>query len=100
MNLRAGTKALWELRSTGMLDMHALERTGRVIRHRRWLKHADGFWEGVRPMYSTLLSLTCRDGILRVINGDPMRFDSCPAIGRSPRFTSPTCDASYVVCLV
>jgi hypothetical protein len=38
-------------------------------------------------MDSTLLSATYRDGILRVINGDPMRFGSCRAIKGSPRFT-------------
>jgi FkbM family methyltransferase len=33
------------------------------------LKRADGLWDGVRPIYNTLLSLTYRNGILRVING-------------------------------
>jgi FkbM family methyltransferase len=49
--------------------MHALERIGIAIRHSPWLKRADGLWDGVRPMYDTLLSLTYRNGILRVING-------------------------------
>jgi len=40
-----------------------------MIRHSRWLKHADWLWDGVRPMYDALLSTTYRNGILRVING-------------------------------
>lgn len=49
--------------------MHALERVGIAIRHSRWLKRADALWNGVRPMYDTVLSLTHRKGILRVMNG-------------------------------
>jgi FkbM family methyltransferase len=55
--------------------MHVLERIGIAIRHSRWLEHADGLWNGVRPMYDSLLSLAYRNGVLRVINGsDPMRL--------------------------
>jgi FkbM family methyltransferase len=55
--------------------MHALERIGIAIRHSRWLERADGLWNGVRPMYDSLLSLTYRNGVLRVINGsDAMRL--------------------------
>jgi FkbM family methyltransferase len=49
--------------------VHALERIGFAIRHSRWLERADGLWNGVRPMYDTLLSLTYRNGVLRIING-------------------------------
>ena len=55
--------------------MHVLERIGIAIRHSRWLERADGLWSAVRPMYDTVLSLTYRNGILRVMNGsDAMRL--------------------------